>query len=457
MRHLCIVGAVVLFIATAIAQNPTPSSTPPLLKPDERLKVDVLLIVAHPDDETGVVPYLVQLIDQKKHVAIIYTTHGEAGHNNMKPERAQSLGAVREMELRHALESVGINNVWFLSGRDTPTQNVLESLANWHQGQVEEELVRMVRLTRPEVIITWMPGFFIGENHGDHQAAGVMATEVFDSAGDPTVFPAQLAGPVKVNETLLDGLQPWQTKKLYYFPDAADDIFKGIGPTYQTNGMSKALKIPYWRAGFETFKYHLTQYRNFIEGLKKMDEKQVAEQEKNWGGEGSFVFGKSLVPGSVTGDVFEGITPGPIAFVPPAREAYPQLAAFSVELGGPWGFYERFRQSHGITKLPQAKETEIAIKRGATLMVPLELHNHTDAAKNMTIVVKLPDGWTTQSGVGNLSLEPQSDYHWQVLLDAPKAEIKERQEIECTASADGKPLATIKISVQLRNGGLPQN
>jgi hypothetical protein len=47
-----------------------------------------------------------------------------------------------------------------------PSQNVLESLANWHQGQVEEELVRMVRLTRPEVIISWMPGFFVGENYG---------------------------------------------------------------------------------------------------------------------------------------------------------------------------------------------------------------------------------------------------------------------------------------------------
>jgi len=322
---------------------------------------------------------------------------------------------------------------------------------------VEEELVRMVRLTRPEVIISWMPGFFVGENHGDHQAAGVLATEAFDSAGDPTVFPEQLAGPVKVNETLLDGLQPWQAKKLYYFPDSQDDIFKGTGPTYQTNGMSKALKIPYWRAGFETFKYHLTQYRKFIEGLKKMDEKQVAEQEKNWGGEGSFVFGKSLVSGSVTGDVFERIKPGRIAFAPPAREAYEQPAGLSVELGGSWGFYEKFIRAHGITKLPKAKEPEIAIKRGSTLLVPLELHNHMDAAKNITIAVKLAEGWTTQSGAGNLTLDPQSDYYWQVMLDAPKAETKDRQEIECAASADGKVLATIKMSVRLVNGGLPQN
>jgi hypothetical protein len=183
----------------------------------------------------------------------------------------------------------------------------------------------------------------------------------------------------------------------------------------------------------------------------------VAEQEKNWGGEGSFTFGKSLVPGSATGDVFEGITPGRIAFVPPAREAYPQPAALSVELGGPWGFYEKFRRAHGITKLPKAKEPEIAIKRGMTLLVPLDLHNHTDAAKNITIAVKLPEGWTTQSGAGNLTLDPQSDYYWQVMLEAPKVEVKDRQEIECTATADGKTVSTIKMSVRLVNGGLPQN
>jgi len=193
-----------------------------------------------------------------------------------------------------------------------------------------------------------------------------MISVVFDSAGDPTVFPAQMAGPVKVNETLLDGLQPWQTKKLYYFPDSADDIFKGTGPTYQTNGMSKALKIPYWRTGFETFKYHLTQYRNFIEGLKKMDEKQVAEQEKSWGGEGSFVFGKSLVGGDVTGDVFEGIAPGPIAFVPVVREAHPQPAALSVELGGPWDFMKSFSahmESQGYRELKNRRSQLSAEQR----------------------------------------------------------------------------------------------
>jgi hypothetical protein len=58
----------------------------------------------------------------------------------------------------------------FLGGRDTPSQDVLQSLANWHHGAALEDVVRVVRLTRPYLILTWLPGFFIGENHGDHQA-----------------------------------------------------------------------------------------------------------------------------------------------------------------------------------------------------------------------------------------------------------------------------------------------
>src|SRR5271156_6771998 len=257
----------------------TPKS-PPATEPDNRFKADVLLVVAHPDDETGVSAYLAQLLDQHKRVAAVYLTHGEAGHNNMGPERAAALGAVREMELRHAMTKLGIDNVWFLDGRDTPTQNVLESLANWHNGTALEEVVRMVRFTRPEVIVTWLPGFFIGENHGDHQASGVLATEAFDIAGNPAVFPAQLAAAVKINELLLEGLQPWQPKKIYYFSDAQDGPFKDLGPTYTTTEISPTHNLPYWQMAMNAFSFHLTQYRNYIEGLAK---KTPAEQKSDWG------------------------------------------------------------------------------------------------------------------------------------------------------------------------------
>ena len=63
------------------------------------------------------------------------------------------------------------------------------------------------------------------------QVAGVMAVEAFDSAGDPAVYPAQLAQPRKINETMLEGLQPWQPQKIYFYSDASDDKnIKGRGP-----------------------------------------------------------------------------------------------------------------------------------------------------------------------------------------------------------------------------------
>jgi hypothetical protein len=87
----------------------------------------------------------------------------------------------------------------------------------------------------------------------------------------------------------------------------------------------------------------------------------------------------------------------------------------------------------------------------------LELRNHTDSAKSIMISVKLPEGWTTQSGAGSYSLEPQSDYFVQVLLDSPKGETKAMQSIECHAEADGKTVGDVRLAVRLVNGGLPQN
>jgi len=200
---------------------------------DERYKTDILLVVAHPDDEGAATPYLARALDEHKRVTVVFCTRGSSGANEAGAEQAAALGAVREIEARNALTTLGITNVWFLGGKDTASQNVLLSLANWDHGESLAQLVRLVRLTRPEVILTFLPGTFIGEDHGDHQASGLLATEAFDLAGDPVAFPEQVAGPTKRLEPYLENLRPWQPKKIYYFPDAdREDIFRGKGPDY---------------------------------------------------------------------------------------------------------------------------------------------------------------------------------------------------------------------------------
>src|SRR5437588_10914648 len=120
-------------------------------------------------------------------MAVVFGTHGSSGANEAGAEQAAALGDVREIEARNALMTLGINRVWFLSGKDTATQDVLVSLANWDHGETLEQMVRLVRLTRPEVILTFLPGTFIGEDHGDHQASRVLASEACDLAGNPAV------------------------------------------------------------------------------------------------------------------------------------------------------------------------------------------------------------------------------------------------------------------------------
>jgi len=438
------------FLLTSPSTAQVLKSTPGL-PPDDRMKADVLLVVAHPDDETGVSAYLAKLIDEHKRVEVVYLTHGEAGHNNMGPERGPSLGAVRETEVRHALTTLGIANVWFLDGHDTPSQNVLQSLGRWNHGLTLEEVVRMVRLTRPEVIITWLPGFFIGENHGDHQASGVLATEAFDSAADPAVFPAQLAAATKINETLLEGLRPWQAKKIYYFSDAQDGPFKNTGPVYDTNGISPSHHLPYWQLAMQAFSFHLTQYKNYIDGLNK---KTLEQQKSDWGDPVELIFGKSLVGGSRVGDVFEGITSQPIQFAPvaiPVKEP----AAPVLSLSGPWGFYDVFRREHGLTQLPVAPVPEIAINQGQMLQVPLVVRNIEDTSQTITLSVSAPEHWTVQEFTSTFSLLPRESSTILVQVATPASD-SNTGEVKCLAEIEHQPVGEVNLHVKLRSGGLPQ-
>ncbi len=433
--------------------------------PDERYKADILLVVAHPDDEGAATPYLARALDEHKRVAVIFGTRGSSGANEAGAEQAAELGAIREIEARNALTALGITNVWFLSGKDTASQNVLQSLANWDHGASLEQLVRFVRLTRPEVILTFLPGTFIGEDHGDHQASGVLATEAFGMAGDPASFPEQLAGPTKRLEPLLENLRPWQPKKIYYFADAdREDIFRGKGPAYSVKEISKSSKQPYWRMALDSFRAHQTQAKSFLDKIAQMDEAQIekmATSDGGWTDTLYFVLGKSLVGGSVTGDVFDGIAPGAIPFARPDASPEPARADLSVELGGPYSFYAEFRRAHGLTNLPHPEPPEIALQAPGTLVIPLWIRNRTAKTQEITFAPTLPAGWTALNGTGKFTVVAKQVAATRIEITLPVlaengAKKTEPQEISVHAESNGQSIGEIKLRVELRKRALPQ-
>lgn len=397
---------------------------------DERFKTDILVVVAHPDDEVTVAPYLERAIyEEHKRVAVVYGTRGGSGGNDHARERGPALDDVREQEARESCAKLGIANVWFLGGKDTASQNVLNSLANWGHGKNLEELVRIVRTTRPEVILTWLPAMLIGENHGDHQAAGVLATEAFDMAADPAAFPSQLAGAAKEYESYLENLTAWQPKKLYFFSDASDQKqFAGTGPAYSVKEISPSQKKPYWRIALDAAKPHLTQFQGEIEKFSKMSEEQIGKMMNDpktawWTEPMTLIFGKSVTEGEATGGLFANLSA--VRQTCTQREDRRQAISAAnsrggtAMLGGPWGFGETFRLRHCLTKLPAAKVPEIGVQAGSTVEIPLEIARGAAMPAMVAIQAALPEGWKTVRGEGSYSLPSEEISFVNLIVQAP--------------------------------------
>ena len=421
---------------------------PPLLEPDSRYKVDILLIVGHPDDDIVVAAYLAQAIEQQhKRVGVVYATRGNSGGNAAGQEQANALADVREMEARHSLASYGITLAWFLHGSDTPGSDVLHSLERWGHGKALDEVVRLVRITRPEVIFTWMPDYVVGENHDDHQGAGVLATEAFDLAGDPLAFPEQVNAPR--NRTGInnygEGLRPWQAKKIYYFSDAShSEFYADHGPEYPTNAMSASRKVPYSQVAAEAWSPYKTQNDFTDDQLKTFTETPVR-----------LVFGKSLVGGTATGDVFQGITPGSIEYVK-APGYQPPQQKLAIELGGPWAFYRAFWQAHKIEHLAGLFSPEAQVAPGESLWAPLIIRNDTDSAKRVELRAALPDGWSQKPNALIYTVAAHDSYPIQLSVVAPGTQKDTWQTVRWGATCQGKDIGSVSLRVLVRGNYLPQ-
>jgi LmbE family N-acetylglucosaminyl deacetylase len=423
---------------------------PSLPGPDGRYKADALVIVAHPDDDTALSTLLAKAVyDDGKRVAVIFTTRGNAGPNAAGLEQSKALAAVREMEARRSLADRGITAVWFLDGQDTPTQDLLHSLETLGHGQALEQVVRLIRLTRPDVILTWLPAYVAGENHGDHQAAGVVAVEAFDLAGDATAFPEQLTAPRwhRGIANYGEGLHPWQPKKLYFVSDASHPEFlKGHGPTYRASDISRSKGTSFAQINRQAWKHYATQLdfdQQTLEDFVNMPE--------------YLILGKSLVPSSAEDEVWQGIQDEPIAHGPQPLCDPPAPTGISLSLGGPWAFYPKFYRAHGLAALDDLVPAQTALSSERRLWVPLLLRNGSGAPADLALHATLPAGWSGDTADRIYHLEPGAVYPVQLFLLAPSgAGGNSPQRLTWTASERGSIVGQVHLSVYLEFDGVPQ-
>lgn len=161
-----------------------------------------LLIAAHPDDgEFGAAGYCLQLAEEGWDVFFLICTNGAKGTEDRTMPR-ERLIALRREEQREACRRLGVKDVFFLGNEDSELT---------YDRALLEQIVRCIRMVRPETVLTHDPADIIildsFINHPDHRAAGTAALDaVYPTARDHLNFPEHLAEglePHKVREVLL--------------------------------------------------------------------------------------------------------------------------------------------------------------------------------------------------------------------------------------------------------------
>lgn len=211
MRHpLRVVAVLALFLTPRLAS--TPSAGP---VSDERGLVGLQLVLrklavtgtvmhvtAHPDDENN------SLMARQSHgqglrVILATATRGNGGQNEIGPELFEALGVLRSEELRAAHRFDGAEQVFGRAIDFGYSFSVDETFTKWGKAEILGDYVRLIRMARPDLLITMRPDLRGGGQH--HQASALLGLEAFRAAADPARYPEQIK----------EGLRPWQAPKIY--------------------------------------------------------------------------------------------------------------------------------------------------------------------------------------------------------------------------------------------------
>lgn len=346
----------IIVVLLALAFLLTPSLTPaPLLAQDnaptlttagadDLLKVNILFVGAHPDDDSTATATIARyVLDRGAKAAVITATKGEGGGNAVGRQLGFALGILREAEERKALAELGIDLVYYLNEVDWAfTTSATATELYWGYEEPLANLVRYYRVLKPDVVITMNPS---PRGHGHHQYIAKLATEAFFLAGDPTAFPEQLT------EEFID---PWQPKKLYY---ALAYGAAGLAPSVEieTNVYSPSQYATY--AELEAAALRLYRSQGFDSGYTVPPPDSRLRPE-------TFTLGASVLPmPDEEDDLLAGITSG-VAQAPANVELAVQPADFYVS-------------------------------QGSSLPVTVTFRNESDVILNdLSLSLEAPAGWT---------------------------------------------------------------
>lgn len=177
----------------------------------------VLMVTAHPDDENNAL--LVKLnrgLGIK--TSLLTVTRGDGGQNEIGPELFQAIGILRGEELAAVHRVDGVDQYHTRAFEFGYSFSDEETFQKWGREAILEDVVRVVRRVRPDVIVTMSRRGAGGGQH--HQASAQLGHDAFHAAADPARFPDQLK----------EGLMVWQVNKSYESGGGGGGRGRGAAP-----------------------------------------------------------------------------------------------------------------------------------------------------------------------------------------------------------------------------------
>ncbi len=337
------------------------------------LKTDILAVLAHPDDETGMASSLAYYAHGRgATIAHVYATRGEGGGNMVGTHWGPSLGILREVELEECLTILRVKHCFFLDQVDWAyTESASMTLEKWDRHAALGRLVRLIRCLRPEIVLTMNPFPRAGQ-HGHHQAAGILAVEAFTAAADPTQYPGQLR---------MEGLQPWQARKLYFRGDS-------VGPVAKIDA---GKPLPDGRNAHEIAGEALRNHRS--QGFGRFPRVSLGRPPESFG------LIKSVIATSrEETDLFAGlpIPPStPVTVIPPPP-AEPREISIAFEPRPALSRFLDWAREQEIAHLMAQAPADLSVIAGQANRLSLTLANPGNQARTIGVAFEGLEGWILQ-------------------------------------------------------------
>lgn len=344
-------------------------ASPVQAKPGAPIDLDIMFIGAHPDDEAGQLGMFGYWNEyHNMQAGVITMTRGEGGGNAVGLEEGPALGILREAEERRAVGWAGVKNVYNLDALDfyyTASAPLSEQI--WGYERALSRIVRTIRTTKPEVIVTMNPSATQG-NHGNHQEAAMLAVEAFYAAADPNAFPEQIKN---------EGLQPFRPARLFQTGGSGSSSNGQACETTFTPGQPANTIFSTWQ-GYESARYGGTRWNQVTTWARR----EYVSQ--GWGNSGDPQSNPANI-GCNRITMIDSRTPYPDPNV--GGTAALQGTSIRAEGGLPLGTELHVRSSWEVLA---GQSFEVKTHVRATQAIP-----------GAQVALQVPDGWTV-TGDGNI-------------------------------------------------------